>query len=108
RWPRFSCSWEGAEKSTLRKKVLLGIEKFNNKRSRLGRKMNIERSTISVLSLGGISLASVSLSLGRQLRHPYKVIRRPYPPSRQLRSLGSPISRFPKSTHCLGPAENLD
>jgi hypothetical protein len=69
--------------------------------------MNIERSTISVLSFGGIPLASVSQSLGRQLRHPHKVIRRSYPPSRQLCSLGSPISRFPKSTHRLGPAENL-
>ena len=69
--------------------------------------MNIERSTISVLSFGGIPLASVSLSLGRQLRHPHEVIRRSYPPSRQLRSLGSPRSRFPKSTHRLGPAENL-
>src|SRR5678815_5031758 len=67
--------------------------------------MNIERSTISVLSFGGIPLASVSLSLG-QLRYPHKVIRRSYPPSRQLRSLGSPISRSPKSTHRLGPAEN--
>ena len=73
---------------------MLGIEKLNNTRSGSGRKVNIERSTISVLSFGGIPLASVSLSLGHQLRHPHKVIRRSYPPSRQLRSLGSPISVF--------------
>jgi len=49
----------------------------------------------------------VSLSLGRQLRHAHKVVRRSHPPSRQLRSIGSPVTRFPKSSHRLGPAEDL-
>ena len=70
--------------------------------------MHIDGSTSSVFSSSSSTLPPVSTPpLGSQFRHAHKIIRRSHPPSRQLRSLGSPIPRFSKSSHRLGPAKDL-
>jgi hypothetical protein len=69
--------------------------------------MSMEGSTNSIFS-ACLGISSPGLSgLRRQLRHPQQIIRSPYPPRRQLRSCGSPKTRFPKSSHCLYPTKNL-
>src|SRR5258705_4746201 len=90
----------------LREKILLSSATFEQERSDFGIEMNMG-SAIPVLSDPDITFAAVSLRLGSQSRHAHKVIRGCDPPRRQLRSLGSSITRFPKSSHCLGPAEDL-
>ena len=45
--------------------------------------------------------------LRHQLCHAQQIIRRSDPPSRQLRSLGSPKTRFPKPSHRLDPTKYL-
>src|SRR5215813_186780 len=70
--------------------------------------MHIDGSTSSVFSSSSSTLPPVSTPpLGSQFRHAHKIVRRSHPPSRQLRSLGSPIPRFSKSSHRLGPAKDL-
>jgi len=51
--------------------------------------------------------SAVPSTLDRHLRHAQKIIRRSYPPSRHLRSVGSSITRFSKSSDRLGPAKDL-
>ena len=69
--------------------------------------MSMECSTNSIFS--SCSLISVPVLTGsdRQLGHAQKIVRRSYPPSRQLRSFGSPKTCFPKSSHRLHPTKNL-
>src|SRR3989337_2795409 len=64
-------------------------------------------STGTIFSSRGILFVPRARGLDRQLRHAQKIIRRAHPPTGQLRSVDSSIPRFPKSTHCLGPAEDL-
>src|SRR5919109_1508366 len=69
--------------------------------------MNVDCSTNMIFSSHCIIFSPRAKRLGGQLRHAHKVICRSYPPRRQLRSLGSPITRFPKSSHRLHPTEDL-
>src|SRR5882724_10842329 len=69
--------------------------------------MNVDCSTNMIFSSHCIIFSPRAKRLGGQLCHAHKVIRRSYPPRRQLRSLGSPITRFPKSSHRLHPTEDL-
>src|ERR687895_1872269 len=69
--------------------------------------MSMHCSTNTIFSTRCILFAPMANRLGGQLRHTHKVICRSYPPPRQLRFLGSPITRFPKPSHRLHPTEDL-
>src|SRR5687767_3395269 len=69
--------------------------------------MKIEFAIGAVFSSVDMALAPVSLRLDRQLRHAHEVVRRSHPPGRELRFVGSPITRFPKPAHRFHPTEDL-
>ena len=72
-----------------------------------GENMNVDYSTNMIFSSHGIIFSLRGKRLGGQLCDAHQVIRRSYPPRRQLCSVGSPITRFPKSSHRLHPTEDL-
>src|SRR5262245_47556621 len=69
--------------------------------------MNLKGATRAIFSSEDIVLARVALRLDRHFRHAHEVVRRSHPPSRQLRSVGPSITRFPKPAHCFHPTEDL-
>src|SRR5712671_2346397 len=69
--------------------------------------MSVDGSTNTIFNTRCILFAPRADRLGRQLGHTHQVIRRSHPPRRQLCSVGSPITRFSKSSHRLHPTEDL-
>ena len=69
--------------------------------------MSVEFTINSIFISRSITFPSVLGRFHQQLGHAQKIIRSAYPPSGQLGSLGSPKTRFPKSSHRLHPTEDL-
>ena len=69
--------------------------------------MSVECSTNSIFSFSAPPLPRLSNRLRYQLGHAQQIIRSSDPPRRQLRSLGSPKTRFSESSHRLHPTKDL-
>ena len=72
-----------------------------------GDKIGVDGCISTICCSRHIMGSAVPSTLDRHLRHAQKIIRRSYPPSRHLRSVGSSITRFSKSSDRLGPAKDL-
>src|SRR6266496_4090504 len=70
-------------------------------------KMSPEFSINTIFSSCVTIFLPVPNPLCHQLGHANKIIRSSYPPCRQLRSVGSSKTRFPKSSHRLHPTKDL-
>src|SRR4030095_9119843 len=69
--------------------------------------MSVDCSTNTNFSSRCIIFSPMANRLGCQLSDTHQVIRRSHPPRRQLGSLGSSKTRFPKSSHRFHPTKDL-